>query len=396
MRTQSLSCLPIGKRPQCPHGDTDLTGLLIGGPDLGALVGVNDLSSRETADAPNSGPPSRSPGWRWLKLAIRLVVIAAVAWGVWRTATNAGARLAEEQFRLADVDFRLLAVAGVIYLAGMVPSWLFWHRTLWAMGQRPGLLETLRAFYIGHLGKYVPGKALVVVLRTGLVRSERVNTTVAATSIFVETLTFMAVGASLSAGLLLLLTDQWGLILLAVGLLLFSAVPTAPPVFRRLVRIMGVRRADPQIDTAIDGLGWRLLGGGWLTVSVGWMLFGLSLWATLRAVPPGVLLDADLASPWGHLPLLTACVGLAMVAGFLSLIPGGLGVRELVLIPLLAPVYGESGAMVAAVLLRLVWLVAEVLASAILYVTIRSPDTGATVASAASAAVASQPAPSRD
>ncbi|MCO6457982.1 MAG: flippase-like domain-containing protein [Pirellulaceae bacterium] len=307
-----------------------------------------------------------------MKLAVRCAVLSLVAWGVWKTLAQANTRLLEEQFRLSDLDPVWLSVAGALYLAGMVPSWLFWYRTLQVMGQRPGLLETLRAFYIGHLGKYVPGKALVVVLRTGLIRSERVDTAVAATSVFVETLTFMAVGSLLASGLLLLVTDQTWLILLAVGLLLVSAVPTAPPVFRQLVRWVGVRRVSPQIDQAIGGLGWRLLAGGWLLVAVGWGLLGLSLWATLRAVPAG-LLESDLTSPWPHLPLLTACVGLAMVAGFLSLLPGGLGVRELVLIPLLTPVYGPSAAIVGSVLLRLVWLVAELLAAAILYVAIRSP-----------------------
>ena len=342
-------------------------------------------------------PTSRltSSRLKWVKLAVRLVIAVLVAWGVWRTVVQANTRLAEEQFRLADVDPWWLILAGFFYLVGMVPSWLFWHRTLGAMGQRPGRLQTLRAFYIGHLGKYVPGKALVVVLRTGLVRGPGVDTTVAATSIFVETLTFMAVGVSLAAVILPFLTDQSWLIGLSIGLLLLASVPTAPPIFRKIVRILGVRRANPQIDAAIEGISWRLLAGGWVSMAIGWLLFGASLWATLRAVPPG-LLTSDLSSPWPHLPLLTACVGLAMVAGFLSLLPGGLGVRELVLIPLLAPVYGDVAAMIAAVLLRLVWLLAELLASAILYVSIRAPDNSAAAAHCGSTPLASHPSPTQE
>ena len=47
--------------------------------------------------------------------------------------------------------------------------------------------------------------------------------------------------------------------------------------------------------------------------------------------------------------------------------PGGIGVRELVVIPLLAPRFDPVAAIVAAVLLRIVWMAAEVLAAAILY-----------------------------
>jgi hypothetical protein len=76
---------------------------------------------------------------------------------------------------------------------------MFWHRVLRGLGQDAGLGETLRAYFIGHLGKYVPGKALVVILRAGLIRSHRVDPLVAGTSVFVETLTLMGVGGVLSA-----------------------------------------------------------------------------------------------------------------------------------------------------------------------------------------------------
>ena len=66
-----------------------------------------------------------------------------------------------------------LVAAGLIYLAGLLPFALFWFRVLRVLGQRPTLRETLRAYYIGHLGKYVPGKAMVVVMRTALIRSDR-------------------------------------------------------------------------------------------------------------------------------------------------------------------------------------------------------------------------------
>jgi len=60
-------------------------------------------------------------------------------------------------------------------------------------------------------------------------------------------------------------------------------------------------------------------------------------------------------------------VGLAVVAGFLSLIPGGLGVRDTILMTLLAPTWGPTVAIISAVLLRLVWLVTELAASAVSY-----------------------------
>ena len=80
--------------------------------------------------------------------------------------------------------------------------------------------------------------------------------------------------------------------------------------------------------------------------------------AILEAFPERVFtqpFDASIA------PLAMSCVALAMVAGFISLIPGGAGVREYIILALLGPTLGATGAILAAVALRLVWLVTEVL-----------------------------------
>ncbi|MCA9266782.1 MAG: hypothetical protein KDA60_23165, partial [Planctomycetales bacterium] len=100
-----------------------------------------------------------------------------------------------------------------------------------------------------------------------------------------------------------------------------------------------------------------------------WCGLGLSLWAALRALP----FFATELSFLAYFGLLLAAVSLAMVAGFLSLISGGLGVREWVLDELLSPLFGDVVALSATLLLRVVWLVTELAVSGILYVVIRRP-----------------------
>jgi len=313
---------------------------------------------------------AKASGVARIKLAIRSVVILLVCWGVWRTIEKSRGEFAEAEFSLSQVSVIWLFLAGLFYALAMMPSWWFWHRTLFAMGQRPRKRETLRAFFCGHLGKICSWKALVVVIRAGLLRSRRVDTTVAATSVFVETLTLMAVGAAVSAGILIIVSDQWWPVLVAIGLMLFAGLPTLPPIFRRLVIKLGVRRANPEIDRAVAGVDFRLMATGWAGLLVGWALMGMSLWSTMRAMAG----TAETLGPWWEeLPLLTACVALAMVAGFLSLIPGGLFVRELIVKTLIAPVHGEVVAIVSAVLLRLVWLGVELLLSGALYFGLSGP-----------------------
>jgi glycosyltransferase 2 family protein len=73
-------------------------------------------------------------------------------------------------------------------------------------------------------------------------------------------------------------------------------------------------------------------------------------------------------------PVMIAAVALATISGFVvAVVPGGLGVREGVMMSLLAPALGRDRAVVAAVLLRLVWVVAELAAAVVLVPMFRPP-----------------------
>ena len=317
--------------------------------------------TRTSRSSRRSPPVSQNPSSRkrWL-LALKLLIVALVVGWVAHALSRALGQLDDHAWQLKPA---WLLAAGGCYLLGLLPAAIFWQRVLRVLGQDAKLGETLRAYYIGHLGKYVPGKAMVVVIRAGLIRSRRVNTAVAAVSVFFETLTMMAVGAFIAAAILAAeFRDQRLLFLLAVALMVAAGVPTFPPVFKRLVRLFGVGKSDTATADKLESLGYGTLLSGWIAMAVGWGLLGLSLWATLRAM--GV---ADVHLLW-ELPRYVASVCLAMVAGFLSLIPGGIGVRDMVLAELMAPRYGVVVALASAVLLRLVWLVSELIVSSILYV----------------------------
>ena len=296
---------------------------------------------------------------KWLTTAGKVLIVVVVFWFVRYAFFEALEQLSAHPLRLR-LGW-LIAAAGT-YLLGLLPPGLFWHRLLITLGQDARLGETLRAYYIGHLGKYVPGKAMVVVIRAGLIRSHRVNTGVAAASVFYETLTMMSVGALLAAGILAVwFREHVFLCLVAVGLMVVAGLPILPPVFRRLAKFARIGHADPLIAEKLERLGLGTLLLGVATMAVSWLLLGVSLWAVLQAMNAE---DAGLAA---NLPLYVAGVSLAMVAGFLSLIPGGAVVRELVLTDLIAPHFGGAVALISAVVLRLVWLGGELVISGILY-----------------------------
>src|SRR5262249_37987669 len=111
-----------------------------------------------------------------------------------------------------------------------------------------------------------------------------------------------------------------------------------------------------------------LLGGLALT-ACGWLLLGSSLWAVLQALQP--------ETPLGDVGFLASCIAylaVAYVAGFLAFpASGGLGVREIILQRLLAPHVGDLTALVAVLLLRLLWTAAERTMAAIVYWLPRPP-----------------------
>jgi len=295
---------------------------------------------------------------RWIVWAVKLSIVAVVFWWARDASMQSLAYLRENPRSLSPT---WLALSGALYLLALLPEGLFWHWALRALGQDVGLLETLRAYYIGHLGKYVPGKAMVVVLRTGLIHSRRVDTSIAVASVFLETLTMMAVGGCIAMPVLAIwFTKNPAFIAAAVATGLAAGLVTLPPVFSRLARTLGVGRSSPAVARKLAGFGYRTLICGWTIMVLGWVVMGTSLWAMLR----GLDLEADLAQSWY---LYTAIVAMAVVGGFASMIPGGLGPRELIFTGLLGPLVGRDMALIVAAALRLAWLLAEVLISAILY-----------------------------
>ena len=61
------------------------------------------------------------------------------------------------------------------------------------------LVPALRAYLVSHLGKYVPGKAMVVVVRAGMVVPFGGRASTAAIATFYETLVMMAAGGLIAA-----------------------------------------------------------------------------------------------------------------------------------------------------------------------------------------------------
>lgn len=322
--------------------------------------------------APES-PSAAPPAWRRVavpiaKLAVAAIVVVAAGGAVrdaWRELSTEGLR----------VDPLLALASGVIFLVAQSPMAWYWRRTLQALRQPAPVLPAITAFYFSQAGKYVPGKAMVVVLRTERMLPWGGRGRTIAACVFLETLTHMAVGAVASAALLggvVPIVGGGGAWLtgsaLVVGLACLA--PTTPPVARRLVAKLAPP-GDGEDDDLRRGLTPRLMIEGWAASLTSWSGIGASVWLAAASVGAA---DAD-SLRLGPVWLLAAA--LPVVAGFLSLLPAGVLVREGLMLGVLSGPLGEANALATTVAVRLIWVAAECLACGIVFMWTRKRHTGA-------------------
>ncbi len=311
-----------------------------------------------------------------VKMLFRLVIMAVVAYGIARAFANARTEFHANELSWTDIRYDWIVLSGFAYAAGLFAMGWYWFLVLRSLDQPVGFSSAIRAYFVGHLGKYVPGKALVVVMRTGLVCGPDVNVAVTGIAVFIETLTMMSVGAFLAA---VVLCAQYrhipALTWTAVAVMMATIVPTLPPI---LVRIVG--RLKPQHQDRLrqltDNYSFRLMLTGWIVNVVAWSFLAVSLWASVKAWS----IASDLGSLWNLFPLFLASVASAVVLGFGSLIPGGLFVREWIMSELMAPQIGVLAAVAGTILVRFVWLMTELAISGILYFVVWSPSSDEPVA----------------
>jgi uncharacterized membrane protein YbhN (UPF0104 family) len=296
------------------------------------------------------------------KWMITVLVIAAVALAARESVSKWQQQSTATRITLADIRWDWLAFSAVTYAISLIPAGLVLRRALAALHQPIGLPLVMAAQLVGHLGKYVPGKAMVIILRASILSrgATKVSIKLSAIAVVIETLNLIAVGAALAFLLVIVLDTppwiKWGSALMAVA----AAVGTLPAVMRfALSRRLRIRtRRTPENETVPPiPLNWTKndLAAAWFWCTVSWIFTGISMTAVVLALVPSAAGQSIVSLTL----ICSAAAMLAFVAGFLSLLPGGVGVRETVLATLLGPIIGPGPALLSAVVARLVQLAVE-------------------------------------
>lgn len=237
-------------------------------------------------------------------------------------------------------------------LAGLLASAFCWRALLASLGTHLSPRLALHVFFLGQIGKYLPGNVFAVAAQAELAHDHGVprSRIVTAGLVFLGVLT--------ATGLLVALTVlpfaspdvlrryAWVLLGLPIGLLVL-----VPRVLNRLVGLALKAARRPALDQPLSAR-HLMAATGWALVM--WALYGLHLVPLVLAQPHDSGANVLLVATGGY--------ALAWTAGFLFVIaPAGAGIREAVLVLALAGIADGPTALAVALLSRGVQTLGDIL-----------------------------------
>jgi uncharacterized membrane protein YbhN (UPF0104 family) len=252
---------------------------------------------------------------------------------------------------LAKMGPGTLTISLVTGIAALCASGLVWRRLLASMGHRLALRDAATVFFSGQLGKYVPGAVWPAVIQNELGRSRSIPRSTMTGSYLAAVAS--ALGSGAIVGLLALTGDTSAgvpaVVLISTLAGLVAAIVVLHP--RGLMRIGGHlarrlgRRLPPIHVTSRASI--EAVAG---TFAI-WICYGVHCWVIAYALGANV---ADIVP-------ITGAFALAFLAGLLFVpVPGGAGVREGVLVLVLAGTIGKQAGLSVAVASRLLLLLGEI------------------------------------
>lgn len=300
------------------------------------------------AERPDPAATGRSGRRSRLRRGVEALVVAVFLGFI-------GAAVARQWPRVAEVVGALspasVVLSGLAAAAGIWFSFLCWRAILADLGSRVPTTAGMRIFFVGQVGKYVPGKVWPILTQVRLGRDYQVPGRASAAAAFIFMLLVLGTGLLVAVCTLPVLgAGAFGRYWWALLALPLSAVVLWPPVLNRgLALAMRLTRREPMPrPLTAAGIGRAV---GWAVVM--WLLFGVHLYALLRGL--------DVEAP----QLLVRSVGAyagSWAIGFLLLVaPAGVGPREVALVLLLASTTEQPVALVAVVVSRLLMTVGDLL-----------------------------------
>ncbi len=259
---------------------------------------------------------------------------------------------------IADASVQWLVLAAAMAMAAMVAMAGVWADVLAALGAPRPRGKVVRWYFLGELGKYLPGGVWTVVGRGELARRGGVPAAPAYASVGLS-LVALYVAAALVAAVLVPFdlvgaADDPRVVLGVVVVIVAGAGVLHPGTWRLM---LGVGRRLTGRALTIDPPAGRTMAALVLRYVPAWIGVGLTTWAVARALDP----DASITRV-----MLAAIV--SWIAGFLAVpVPAGGGVREAVFLAVAGLPVGVGAA--TAIAARLLFVAVDALGALVASLT---------------------------
>lgn len=270
---------------------------------------------------------------------LRVAFLVAVALFAWLSLRG---RFDEVGDALGRIPPAGILGALALVLLGLLATGLLWLRLMASFDARLGIVDGLALFFVGQLGKYIPGSVWSIGAQAEMARRHQVppRVTVSTGLVFlgyhVDTAVLLASGAAIGGAL----DPRWPDWLSWAGLAL-GLIGLAPAFVRTLAARIGGRA--PRLTFTDTAIAVALMAVAWLTYA-----------AALVLLAP----DAS----WGDLGELGGAFAAAYAVGVVVVFaPAGVGAREATFVVLLTPLLGVGPATALALVARVVHTAADAL-----------------------------------
>lgn len=253
-----------------------------------------------------------------------------------------------------------IALVALLWAASLPLLALAWREMLRSLGVCNSLRELIGILGISQFAKYVPGNVAQYVGRVGMSLSRGIPARPLAVTIIMETMLVVAAAALVGVGTGVL-SEVGAQVVRHHGsqLLLIAALVALGGIGLFVLRLIAphlLRRFAPKYAPAPEG---NLLPSQWSTVRAFVLYCSMYVWLGFALIMLSrFLLPSANHDNW----LLIASFALAWVVGFVTPgAPAGLGVREGLLLLMLAPVYSTAAASILVIALRIATTLGDVL-----------------------------------
>ena len=244
---------------------------------------------------------------------------------------------------------------------GMLAIALPWQAVLAVLGGRLRTSQVVARYFVGELGKYIPGGVWPVLGRGELARRGGVARPAAYGSVLLSLASlYLAATLVVVAGLPAAIGDQSRWWLAALVVLPLGVLALHPRVLGTVVTLVGRALRRP-IDVVVPS--WREAVLLVVRYVPAWLAIGAATWAVARSLDPSAqLVDVGTAA------VLSWIVGFVVVP-----VPGGVGVREAAFVAA-AGSLDPGVAAVVAVVTRVLFVAVDATGAAVGSLLLRAPD----------------------